>query len=629
MKTLSIIIPYYNSKKYTDELLDRLDQQMTADVEVILVDDGSLEPYKTNYEWCTVIRQKNKRCAGARNTGLKNATGEYIQFLDSDDMVPTYFIRRLMKEIRENPFDVCDYSWKSLDTKGVQHDKRIKNRTGRLTNPSVCTRCFSMAYIGQNRFNEKKDSTEDEDFSRKLGYLDPRRPHNHTAISDYMYLYRTSVENSKIKRFKQGLMKTKRILYYFAHVTADMSDLLDEIKEEDKTNEVWLLTYHNEIPELSRYCQISTPMPIWCHELRGEPFREAKIISQPIQTQVVIYCEFCAMVGGITTFIYNFCWHLKDYYDITVVFEKMDVLQITKLSEIVQTVRYKEDMSIICDTLILNRLTDKIKGNISFKHSIQICHACKQIKYRIPKDRDVLVNVSQAAKESWKEESEAGIVIHNMSLIRSERCLMLVSATRVNTTDKGQNDHRMRKLAEMLEAAGIKYIWLNFADGSLRDMPASFVNMKPVANIQPYVERADYLVQLSDVEAYSMSILEALELGTSVLATPFPSLFEEGFVDGKHGYVIPHNMRFDVNKLLNVPTFEFHQDNAKIIKQWRKLLGNTKPKHIYDPGETVTIKCIKRYRDTILNELIAPGRILKVTQQRADTIVGSGYAVRV
>ena len=174
MKTLSIIIPYYNSKKYTDELLDRLDQQMTADVEVILVDDGSLEPYKTNYEWCTVIRQKNKRCAGARNTGLKNATGEYIQFLDSDDMVPTYFIRRLMKEIRENPFDVCDYSWKSLDTKGVQHDKRIKNRTGRLTNPSVCTRCFSMAYIGQNRFNEKKDSTEDEDFSRKLGYLDPR-----------------------------------------------------------------------------------------------------------------------------------------------------------------------------------------------------------------------------------------------------------------------------------------------------------------------------------------------------------------------------------------------------------------------------------------------------------------------
>ena len=48
MKTLSIIIPYYNSKKYTDELLDRLDQQMTADVEVILVDDGSPEPYKTN-----------------------------------------------------------------------------------------------------------------------------------------------------------------------------------------------------------------------------------------------------------------------------------------------------------------------------------------------------------------------------------------------------------------------------------------------------------------------------------------------------------------------------------------------------------------------------------------------------
>ena len=60
MKLLSIIIPYYNSKKYTDELLAILDQQITDEIEVILVDDGSPEPYKTNYEWCMVIRQKNK-----------------------------------------------------------------------------------------------------------------------------------------------------------------------------------------------------------------------------------------------------------------------------------------------------------------------------------------------------------------------------------------------------------------------------------------------------------------------------------------------------------------------------------------------------------------------------------------
>lgn len=73
---LSIIIPYYNAKDYTDELLACLDKQMNDDVEVIVVDDGSKEAYKTDYDWCTVIRQRNKRCSGARNTGLTIATGD-------------------------------------------------------------------------------------------------------------------------------------------------------------------------------------------------------------------------------------------------------------------------------------------------------------------------------------------------------------------------------------------------------------------------------------------------------------------------------------------------------------------------------------------------------------------------
>ena len=68
----------------------------------------------------------------------------------------------------------------------------------------------------------------------------------------------------------------------------------------------------------------------------------------------------------------------------------MDDLQIIKMSEIVQVVKWDPNKSLYCDTLILNRLTDKIKANITFEKSIQICHACKQINFRIPKDRDIL-----------------------------------------------------------------------------------------------------------------------------------------------------------------------------------------------------------------------------------------------
>lgn len=626
---LSIIIPYYNAKKYTDELLGCLDRQINDDVEVILVDDGSKEPYKAPYSWCRVIRQKNMRCAGARNTGLDEAAGEYIQFIDADDMVPDYFINRLFREIEQNPFDVCDYSWKSLGREGVQHNKLLRSRTDRLNNPSVCTRCFSRAYIGDNRFNTKKDSTEDEDFSRKLGFLDPTRPCKHTAITDYMYFYRTSVENSKIKRFKAGLMHTKRIVYYYNHVTADMTDLLEEIKREDEENEVWLLTNQLDIPEISRYCQVSRPMQMWTHELRGELYFGCAVIDPPITAQVVMFCEHCATVGGISTVIYNFCHYMRKYYDIIVIYEKMDQMQIDKLSEIVQVEKYDPKKEVFCDTLILNRLTDRIYSNIHFGQSIQICHACRQINYRIPKDRDILINVSEAAKQSWGDESEEGIVIHNMPYVKNEKCLMLISATRVNTMDKGQNDQRMRKLAEMLVAADIKFLWFNFADGYLKDMPDTFINMPAQANIHPYIAKADYLVQLSDAEAYSMSILEALSLNTAVIATPFPSLFEEGFEDGKNGYVIPYDMDFNVKKLLKIPKFEFKNDNETVINQWKTILGDKEPKRTYKPKKMTTIICTHKYRDSELERIVKVGEHLRVTEQRAAKICGAGYGRRV
>ena len=75
---LSIIIPFYQTYGYTEELLDVLESQITDETEVILVDDGSNPPFKTSREWVKVIRQKNGSPAKARNRGLKEAKGDYI-----------------------------------------------------------------------------------------------------------------------------------------------------------------------------------------------------------------------------------------------------------------------------------------------------------------------------------------------------------------------------------------------------------------------------------------------------------------------------------------------------------------------------------------------------------------------
>lgn len=89
---VSVVIPVYNVKPYLERCVNSVLQQTYKDIEVILVDDGSTDG---SGELCdqialtdnriSVIHQENQGLSGARNTGICNATGEYIIFLDSDD----------------------------------------------------------------------------------------------------------------------------------------------------------------------------------------------------------------------------------------------------------------------------------------------------------------------------------------------------------------------------------------------------------------------------------------------------------------------------------------------------------------------------------------------------------------
>ena len=102
MIELSIIIPYYNAEPYTSELLDVLAPQVAVysdRVEVIVVDDGSRPEFNTKHDFVKIIRKENGGTASARNRGLEEAAGAYIQFIDADDLVPGYFIEKLLHKI--------------------------------------------------------------------------------------------------------------------------------------------------------------------------------------------------------------------------------------------------------------------------------------------------------------------------------------------------------------------------------------------------------------------------------------------------------------------------------------------------------------------------------------------------
>lgn len=89
---ISIIIPVYNTEKYLHECLDSVINQTLKDIEIICIDDGStdnsyqiLQEYADKDSRFVILQQENKGAGRARNNGLKNATGEFVAFLDSDD----------------------------------------------------------------------------------------------------------------------------------------------------------------------------------------------------------------------------------------------------------------------------------------------------------------------------------------------------------------------------------------------------------------------------------------------------------------------------------------------------------------------------------------------------------------
>ena len=115
-------------------------------------------------------------------------------------------------------------------------------------------------------------------------------------------------------------------------------------------------------------------------------------------------------------------------------------------------------------------------------------------------------------------------------------------------------------------------MWLNFSDKKMEDAPKNFYNMGCRLDVQNYLQKADYIVQLSTVEACSNTVLEALNLNIPLICTPVPSFFELGVVDGVNAHVVPFDMNFDVHKLLNNLKFDFRYDNERRVQQWKEIL---------------------------------------------------------
>lgn len=111
---LSIVVPVYNVKEYLPACMESLLEQAEGrPVEILLVDDGSTdgsgqlcEEYQRRSSMVRVLHQENKGLSGARNSGLQQAGGEYVMFVDSDDWLEPNALELLLEELKQGK-DLC------------------------------------------------------------------------------------------------------------------------------------------------------------------------------------------------------------------------------------------------------------------------------------------------------------------------------------------------------------------------------------------------------------------------------------------------------------------------------------------------------------------------------------------
>lgn len=138
---ISVIVPVYNVEEFLEESIECvISQKNFLEIELILIDDGStddsgkiINKYKNKYKNIYGYFQKNSGQSAARNKGINHAQGEYIYFLDSDDLIPNYTLDYLLNLANKEDLDLILFEGESFfdesaDSKKIEGFDYTRNK---------------------------------------------------------------------------------------------------------------------------------------------------------------------------------------------------------------------------------------------------------------------------------------------------------------------------------------------------------------------------------------------------------------------------------------------------------------------------------------------------------------------
>ena len=221
-KKVSVIVPVYNTEKYLERCIRSILNQTYSNLEIICINDGSsdnslhiLQCLKKEDERIIIINQQNKGVGEARNVGIEVSTGDYISFVDSDDVIDQNYFEILMNNAIHYNLDIVCSNICAISNNGIVYpfekqisesiltnNQEIKDYLNFKISPAVWGKLYRRGLIGEIRF---PTININEDFIFEWEVIKKSQRFLKTNNTHYNY-YEDRIDSLTKKKFSQSNM---------------------------------------------------------------------------------------------------------------------------------------------------------------------------------------------------------------------------------------------------------------------------------------------------------------------------------------------------------------------------------------------------------------------------------------
>lgn len=333
----------------------------------------------------------------------------------------------------------------------------------------------------------------------------------------------------------------------------------------------------------------------------------------------VFYFKTISSIGGVESFFY----YLSKLYKNMVVYYKFgDSEQVKRLAKNIEVHKFI-DQDIECDRFFCSYAFD-IGHHVKAKEYYHIIHCdYKKVNFKpIVYPGFKYIGVSKLVCDSFKELTGIDAeLIYNPIAIEKEKGIKKYNDGKIHilvasrlTKEKG--GERIVKLAQMSNDFVIDL----YSNRHLFPQLPNIIQHNSKLDLREEMQKADYVAQLSEHEAFGLSVAESLILGTPVIVTDIPAFKEIGCKHGKNAVICDLAMKnVDIEMIKNkLPKFTYKPPKSN----WDKYLDNESD---YNPKDLVKVRTKKKLWDTETDIHHKANAIIELTQERASYMEALGY----